>query len=137
MNEEEIESKKSKYSSGIAKEIRRNKLWEDSNNHSRTGQFTKWNEDLDRIWCELSSDAEKKKLFDLRKVEFNKFDKALVEIGQFNDSIRSGFEKPNSNQTTIRSNHYKKLMEKEIFLRLLEEEVGKGTSWEEDDEDEF
>jgi hypothetical protein len=137
MPEEETETKKSKYSSGIAKEIRRNVLWTDANNHSRIGQYSKWNEDLDRIWCELSSDAEKKKLFTLNKLKYEEFDKQLASIGNFNDNVHTGFEKPSNEEKEKRSKHYKKLIEKEIFLRLLEEDVGKGTSWEEDEEDEF
>ena len=67
MPEEETE-RKSKYNSGVAKEIRRNKLWDDANRHSREGKYSKWNEDLDRIWIELIADAKKKnKLTDKEK----------------------------------------------------------------------
>lgn len=145
MSDEEVtEVKKSKYSSGIAKEMRRNDLWKETNYHSRNGQYSKWNEDLDRIWCELSSDAKKKNVFDTKdsdgesnKDKMENFDKELAEIGQFGDSVHMGFEKPSQEIIRKRGEHYKKLMEKEIFLRLLEEEVGKGTTWEDEDEDEF
>jgi hypothetical protein len=139
MNEEfeKEEVRKSKYNSGIAKEMRRNDLWKDSNSHSRSGQYKKWNEDLDRIWCELSSDVHKKNLFEVKEKLFKQFDIDLAQLGEFDNKGNVGFEKPSEDKMNNRSLQYRKLMEKEIFLRLLEEEVGKGTSWEEDDEDEF
>lgn len=44
----------SKYNSGIAIIMRLDVLWKDTHVHSRSGQYYKWNLDLDRIWCELS-----------------------------------------------------------------------------------
>jgi len=40
-------------------------------------------------------------------------------------------------EQTRRTNHYKILMSKEVWLRELENELGKGTIYEEDDEDSF
>lgn len=139
MSEEEENqiSIKSKYDSGIAKEIRRNKLWDEVNKHKREGNYIKWNEDLDCIWCELVADANKKKIFESKKTKFQEFDKDILKIGQIVDNYNKGFKQPDKNDYAKRSKHYAKLMEKEVFLRLLEEELGKGSKWEDENEDDF
>jgi hypothetical protein len=134
---EENELIKSKYNSGINKIIRIDSLWKDVNTHKRTGLFVKWNEDLDCIWCELSSDAKKKGIFKAKQEEFEKFNKELKDIGTINDKGKVGFKKVEDEEKNKRAKHYKTLSDKEIFLRLLEEDVGKGSSWDDSDEDDF
>jgi hypothetical protein len=137
MEDEEVEqNKKSKYNSGVAKEIRRNDLWKETNLHSRNGLFIKWNEDLDCIWSELCADI-KKEEFEKKKEEFEKFDKKIKEIGKIQDNVNKGFNEADKNFLDKRDNHYKELREKEIFLRRLENSLGKGTAYEDDDEDSF
>jgi hypothetical protein len=128
---------KSKYNSGIAKMIRMDNLWKDVNRHKRDGLYSKWNDDLDSVWCELTADAKKKKVLQNRQKELTKINNQLSELGSFNDGIGLSFKKPTPEQNEKRDKQYHKLMEKEIFLRILEEEVGKGTAWEDDDEDSF
>jgi hypothetical protein len=135
--EGEVEqNKKSKYNSGVAKEIRRNDLWKETNLHSRNGLFIKWNEDLDTIWSELCADI-KPEEFDNKQKEFNEFDKAIKEIGNIQDKMNKGFDEADKDFLDKRDKHYKKLREKEIFLRRLENSLGKGTAYEDDDEDSF
>jgi len=145
--EEPQESKVSKYNSGVAQLYRLDGLWKDVNNHSRSGLYLKWNEDLDRVWCELSRDLpeeekkedENKKIptFKKAKEEFDKFDVKLKEQGSFQDSPPAGFIEISQEVKRKRNEHYKILMEKELFLRRLENKLGKGTAWEDDDEDNF
>ena len=137
MENENIEvTKKSKYNSGVAKEIRRNKLWEEANNHSRVGNFVKWNEDLDCVWRELCVDI-KKEEFESKRKEFYGFDEKILDIGQLVDNMDVGFKKPDGNFFIKRANHYKILKDKEVFLRRLENELGKGTAYEDEEDDEF
>ena len=135
MDNEETEIHKSKYNSGVAKEIRRNDLWKDANYHSRSGQFVKWNEDLDTIWRELCADL--KNDFTKREEEFKKFDTELTKIGRIEDNSSNGFAELDKTFYDKRDKHYKELMNKEVFLRRLENELGKGTAYEDDDEDSF
>ena len=135
MDEEVEVSHKSKYNSGVAKEIRRNDLWKDANYHSRTGQFVKWNEDLDTIWRELCADL--KTDFTNREKEFKEFDTELTKIGRIEDKSSNGFAELTKDFYDKRDKHYKELMKKEIFLRRLENALGKGTAYEDDDEDSF
>jgi hypothetical protein len=140
--------KGSKYNSAIAKEIRRNLLWTDANNHSRTGQYAKWNEDLDCVWSELCVDLIKRgedfldedlknKETDYKKYKdkFEEINNAIERIGNFNDNLNKGFLEPTTEQIKKRNEHYKKLRGKEIFLRALENNLGKGTKEEEEDDD--
>jgi len=122
---------KSKYNSGVAKEIRRNDLWKEANFHSRTGQFTKWSEDLDTIWSELCADI-KPEEFKNKKEEFEKFDNDLLIIGRIEDKSSNGFAELGKDFYDKRDKHYKKLRDKEIFLRRLENSLGKGTAYEDD-----
>jgi len=134
---EEVEqNRKSKYNSGVAKEIRRNELWKETNSHSRNGNFTKWNEDLDCIWSELCADIKSEDFKDKKK-EFDKFDLEMIEIGKIEDTTKQGFKALDKDFYSKRDKHYKKLREKEIFLRRLENSLGKGTAYEDDDEDSF
>lgn len=160
MSENEQEVKTSKYNSGVAKLIRLNSLWIDVNTHSRQGLYQRWNEDLDKIWCELSADLKEveedeenkenkskrkrkdekgKKIlyFDEELDKIDDFDTKLKAQGNFQDTEPAGFAKPAQDMLKKRAEHYKILTEKEIYLRRLENKVGKGTAWEDDDEDEW
>jgi hypothetical protein len=137
MEEGEIEQNhKSKYNSGVAKEIRRNELWKETNSHSRLGQFTKWNEDLDCIWSELCADI-KPEDFEEKKKDFEEFEGKIMKIGKIEDTTKQGFKDFDKDFYNKRNEHYKILRNKEIFLRRLENSLGKGTAYEDDDEDSF
>lgn len=85
---------------------RLNSLWTLSNNYARSGQLEKWKWILDRIWVELSADAKKK--------DETKYFK---EVKRLNLII---------GKAKISSELYNALQDKEIFLRSLQEDVGKG-----------
>jgi len=133
---EEGEAKVSKYNSGIAIILRLDSLWKDTHLHSRAGLFGKWNSDLDRIWCELSRDLSDKEYKTYEK-DFGLFDKEIEDLGNFNDNIGNTFNKIPKEDIQKRNKQYKVLMRKELFLRRLENHLGKGTAWDEGDEDDF
>lgn len=142
--EEQEEKRKSKYSSGVNILIRLDELWKDVNNHCRAGSFSKWNADLDRIWCELARDLSDKEMDDEKddkgnivnegyRNKFEKFDEEIKKIGRFDDNIKVGFRKIGEEQIEKRNKHYKILMKKELFLRRLENYLGKGTTLEDEE----
>lgn len=137
----EEEAKKSKYNTGLAKIYRLDGLWKSVNIFSTSGKYSKWNEFLDRIWCELCNDlkenTEDEKDFKKNKEKIENLDGEIGRIGNFEDNATDSFNPVTKNQMDKRNEHYKKLMEKEIFLRRLENILGKGTAWEDEDEDEF
>jgi hypothetical protein len=145
--EEQQENKVSKYNSGVAQLYRLDGLWKDVNNHSRAGLFSKWNEDLDRVWCELARDLPEteKKLEENKKIpsfkdakdEFDKYDTQLMNQGNFQDKEPEGFIEISKEVKQKRNEQYKILIDKELFLRRLENKLGKGTAWEDEDEDNF
>lgn len=98
----------SKYNSAIAQLYRIDQLWQDAHRHARSGELMKWNWDLDRVWCELAADAEKG---------------SDEEFNEFLDRIAKARTKPNE--------LYHILLEKEIFLRRIQNKQGKGTAYQE------
>ena len=99
-------------------------LWQSCNNLSQSGQLEQWKWKLDAIWRELSPDAKLKddNVDEEQDKYFNKVKNINKKIADSkkNDAI------------------YIALQEKEIFLRCLQEAVGKGgrrSSGEEDDFD--
>jgi len=132
----EQEQRTSKYNSAISALIRLNELWIDTHKHSRGGLFGHWNEDLDRIWLELARDLEEKQ-FKAKKITFDKFETQLRDAGGIKDSKGEGFSEVSDVEIKNRDKNYKILMDKELFLRRLENELGKGTAWEDGSEDDF
>ena len=125
----------SKYNSGVAQIFRLDGLWRDVNTHSRMGLFRKWNADLDRLWCELSKDLKDDEKYKTKKANFDNLDKEIEDLGNFEDNAEDSFEGLSKEQIKKRYNQYKKLMEKELFLRRLENFLGKGTAWDEEEDD--
>lgn len=126
----------SKHSSGVSILIRIDGLWKDANLHSRAGLFSKWNTDLDVIWRELARDLDDSD-YESKKTKFNKFDEDLVNSGNFKDTGNETFDGLSKSQVDSRSKQYKILNDKELFLKRLENKLGKGTTWDDGDEDDF
>lgn len=140
---EENQELKSKYNSGVNILIRLDSLWKDANNHSRAGLYSKWNNDLDTIWSELARDLNEKEYQDSKdedgkiikgyKSKFGDFDIELAKVGAFEDEIGNSFNPLTKEQIEKRQKQYRLLREKELFLRRLENHLGKGTAWEDED----
>lgn len=142
----EEEHKQSKYNSGIAIILRLDGLWKNVNAFASSGSYKKWNSYLDRVWCELSRDLKEDEFEDSNKEgkkikgyksKFEEFDEKIKSIGSFGDTIGDSFNKISKEQVQRRDEIYYVLMEKELFLRRLENHLGKGTAWDDDDEDGF
>lgn len=152
----EEEKKTSKFSSGINILQRVDLLWKNCANFKRQGLYSHWNEELDTIWLELARDLDEKEYYDLGEEDkiirnsentdikiktrglkslYELFEKELKEIMPFQDSGTMGFKKPSQEDKNRRNKQYKLLMEKQLFLARLENKLGKGTSWEEEDDD--
>ena len=128
MEREEI--KYSKFSGGLAQIYRLDELWKDTNRYSRQGKYALWNSTLDRIWCELARDLDDKKY----KEKSESLAELNIKIGNIIDSM-TGFKVPDTEALQKRGKQYKSLMEKDLFLRRLENELGKGTSFAEEEDD--
>lgn len=104
------DQKISKFNSTLAILFRIDRLWQDAHRHSRSGQLIQWNWDLDRVWCELASDVKEDD-----ETKFEKLNKDIAEI----------------NKSKEKEKLYQKLLEKEIFIRKLQNKQGKGIAYEE------
>ena len=87
-------------------------LWLTCNDLSNSGKLIEWKWKLDTVWRELSPDAKYK---DKNK---KKEDTYFYNIQLLNDKIAKAND---------REDFYNALQEKEVFLRCLQEEVGKGS----------
>lgn len=139
---EDNEIQVSKYSSGVSINLRLDQLWKDAHLHSRTSRYVAWNLDLDCVWSELARDLKEKadtkkniKSYKEIKTEFDKFDERIVTTGKINDKEPEGFRKAEESAEKARSKHYKILREKQLFLARLENNLGKGTTFDNNDED--
>ena len=121
----------SKYNSGVAQIMRLDELWKDTHKHSRSGKLTLWNWDLDRVWTELAADI---KEGDERLNEYEEFN---IQIGALNQNLDERIKKKEITADDYRQKIYKILLSKEIFLRRLQNSVGKGTKLIDADEDDF
>ena len=135
------ESTTSKINSGMLIVLRLNDLWKDAHRHARNGEYSKWNDDLDRVWCELASDAkpltqkEKKGGYKLEAEE--EYDILTLEYAKHCEGIKqpTGFEKHSETSKGLFASQKKALIKKEIFLRRLQNIQGKGTAYHDPSED--
>jgi hypothetical protein len=138
------ENKTSKFSSGLNIIMRLDVLWKNCQDFKRKGLYSSWNDELDTIWLELARDLSKKEYDDAKENEkkvtkgyksiFEEFEDRLKKQLPFNDSLL-GFKKPDADIFKRRDEQYKILMEKQLYLARLENELDKGTTYEEEDED--
>lgn len=119
------EDKVSKYNSGIAQIFRLDELWQDTHKHSRAGRLNNWNWTLDRVWCELAGDLKDN---DDRINQFKTINESISSLNNLKDKEKLGDNQYNNML-------YSKLIEKEIFLRKLQNDLGKGSAYQEEADD--
>lgn len=132
---EEGDTKVSKFSSGLNIIMRLDELWKDTHRNSRAGKYNKWNGDLDRIWLELARDLKDK--YENNEKIFKEFEEELKKLGNISDKKPEGFKEPTKDQIKNRDEFYLLMMRKQLFLARLENELGKGTTLQEGDDDDF
>lgn len=119
----------SDYNSALFINQRINNLWNDANKHKRNGSFSDWNSDLDAMWCELAGDV------DENSEEDKNFKIINGRIKVVNPLINWGVQtmnKKTSDTYTRKAKQYAELMDKELFLRRLQNKQGKGTKYRDD-----
>ena len=121
----------SKYNSAVAQLYRLDELWKDAHRHSRSGNYVQWNGDLDKIWSELAGDL---KSGCKEEREYNDFTEQLGKAGTLSKDEIKGFT---SNSNVGKPTQYLVLLNKEIWLRRLQNSQGKGTAYQDEDEDMF
>ena len=126
--------KLSRYNSAADQLQRIGGLWRDANNHSRNHDYHKWNMDLDAIWRELSADLNpncpEEKYF-LQLVE------KISALLPLTKQVAESFNKKLQYNIEKSSKEYRILMEKEVFLRRMQNKLGKGSAYKDEFEDDF
>ncbi len=122
--------KLSKYNSAALINLRINNLWMNVNNHAVSGRYFQWNNELDRIWCELGGDIveDSKEEKKFREIE----EKVSAKLKEFKN--KKGFDSFSKDDRQKMNEIYVVLQEKEFFLRRLMNKQGKGTAYDEDDD---
>lgn len=123
--------RQSKYNAAIAQLYRLDDLWKEAHKHGKEVSYIKWNEVLDRVWCELRTDVYSDQKI---KNQMEEFDKKLMNnyLYTINETLK--IEKP-VQYAKIINNLKRILIEKEAYLRYLQNSQGKGSAYEEDIED--
>ena len=120
----DVSSKSSKFNGAISQIYRLDELWRDTHNHSRKGQLELWNWDLDRVWVELAGDFDDEHPNNVKFMAINK------EISDIKDE----FAKRKIDAIAFANRYYAVLNKKELFLRRMQNSLGKGTEFEDEDD---
>ncbi len=134
------ESTTSKINSGMLINLRLNDLWKDAHRHARAGKYSKWNDDLDRVWCELGGDVKpltEKEKKDKKKGNEEEYDELTLKYAKSCKNVPdiTGFQKHSKEAKTSFAKQKQSLIKKEIFLRRLQNTQGKGTAYHDSSED--
>jgi len=122
--------KLSKFNSAALINLRINHLWMNVNNYAVSGKYFQWNNELDRIWCELGGDITEGSNEETKFKEIEENVSALLK--ELKD--KKGFDSFNNTDKENMSKIYSVLQKKELFLRRLMNKQGKGTAYDEDDD---
>ena len=113
-------NQKSKINSAFLELTRIHGLFLKCHEYRQKGNLTKWNEQLDSIWSELAGEYDP---FQKEKKDYFK------KMKDLNDLIaKSSHNRRRLNQI---------LITKQIFLKYLQNQQGKGSSYIDEDEDSF
>lgn len=114
------------YNEGYFQIQRLNSLWVQANIRSLNGDLTGWRWVLDTIWRELSRDC-------LKQVDFKKGSRVWYQHNEFFVTF-SLFRQKLSECGDDKAVRYQLLSEYDIFLRYLQDRVGKGGKYTDPDD---
>ena len=107
-------------------------LWRDSYRHSRKGDLSNWNADLNCLWIEFSGDVVEG---DTNDEEYKKIEKGLMELGPISRQSSVGFKEITKEDKVNFAKQYNLLLKKAIFLKRLQNKQGKGTAYRDESDD--
>jgi len=117
-------------SAGLINSLLEN-LWRESYTSMSQGDYVKWNSKLDAIWSILGGDCVEGEEEDNR---MSKINLKIYENGSLKSKSGLGF---NQNSNPNNSIQYQWLLKKALFLRRLQNKQGKGTAYQNDDDDDI
>lgn len=105
-------NQQSKFNSGVSQLYRIDTLWQQCHQWRNAGDLEKWNNFLDTIWTEIAADTSPEE-----RGMFERYSKLLSN----NQKILNPIQRKNSLYTI--------LMNKEIWLRKVQNSLGLGTAY--------
>ena len=126
--------KQSKYNTSGFINLRLNDLWIKVNNATIAGNYHQWNFILDVIYRELTRDFPVKAQ---QETEFNDLNAAVKKLLPLWRPTNPDFNNKAVLSESLKEKQYEAIDKKDIFLRRLENSVGKGSSYKDEDEDDF
>lgn len=141
MEETEQTNKLSFANSAYAQIYRTDEIKKRAQRHAANSNHFSWNIELDNLWRELAPDLPQKfskqpdkiKLVYSKLYEINK--KIFTTYPLISGTGITGFNKITKERAQQISLQQQYLTEKEIFLGELQNELGKGTRWADEDSD--
>jgi len=127
------EEKMSRINSAGIINITLENLWRDCYSAMANGDLVRWNRKLDAIWAILGGDTQKNSSEDK---EMCTIDLTIYKTGNLNHK-KTGFQKPDENESKKMALQYILLKNKSLFLRRLQNSQGKGTAYANADYDDF
>ena len=132
IEEDPEEQKVSRFNAAALINLILSELWKDSYRHSRSGEFSKWNADLNCLWMELAGDvapdSEEEKQYDTIEYE-------LASAGSLIGKKLTGFKIISKDEMIRNAKQYRILMKKAVFLKRLQNKQGKGTAYQDSADD--
>jgi len=138
---DEISNKQSFANSAYAQIYRFDEVKRRAQRHAANCNNFLWNIELDNLWKELAADLKQKygadsteikniytKMYDINK-------KILSTSPLITGSSGSGFNKTSDKRQEQINKQYDYLNDKEIFIGELQNDIGKGTKWADEDAD--
>ena len=134
--ESEPTNKSSKINSAMIINVTLNSLLENFFKEIKQGKYLSANNDLDCIWVILGGEPHIKDS-DIEK-QFIRINSDLILTGTLSDSIQSRGFNSISNEIIIKLNKQKRILfDKALFLQRLRNSQGKGSAYDDGDEDDF
>lgn len=124
----------SKINSAALINFRMDAIIKDANRHARAGQYMKWNDDLDCLWWEVGSDVKEGSPEEDR---FKELDKKVIEALSDSPSLKQGFERYSPEDLSKLAKQKIALKEKALFIRRLINRQGKGTAYDDGEDEDF
>ena len=133
IEEDPTEQKVSRFNAAALINLILSDLWKDSYRHSRAGEFSKWNADLNCLWMELAGDvqpgSDEEKAYEIIETE-------LANAGALNSGKKvTGFKTVSKDDMVSHSKQYRILMKKAVMLKRLQNKQGKGTAYQDSADD--
>ena len=115
MAEGEEDKERSKYNEANLNIQRLSNCWTNCARYRREASYDAWKWELDTVWTELCQDVKPKRMGNYKAIEkINKRLRAIIGNATDNNEL------------------YAALNERQIFLRRLQDKVGKGGSYEDE-----